>query len=932
MKTHTQYFKNQLSNMGRQIDSIITYGNTTLHDELYGVSVHYEGDILKSVMKQLDIESSVSIPTGTLLNYQLGVKVGNAYEYLNYGNYIVYNVEKIEDANTYKIICYDKLLYAMHEYEALGVTYPITVRNYINALCTKIGLEFKDINTQFANYNKEIQKELYLDTNGNSLGYTYRDVLDELAQVTASIICIDTSTDKLQIKYPTQTNDTINEDFLKDVNVKFGEKYGAINTIVLSRSAGADNIYYPETLPENIKAIKISDNQIMNWNDRDTYLPAIYNKLNGLEYYINDFSSIGVLYYELGDFYNITVGETTYKCLMLNDEINVTQGIEEIIHSNMPEEAETDYSKADKTDRRINQTYLIVDKQNQQINAVITRTEEVQKEVNNITNTTGQAEGKYIYIDDSAEDTIISIKLNGETSQEGEPSPGNECPIKNLEGKNILNPLDYLQGAFSPSTGGNNDVAEVNNIRVSTKLIDISKLKNNIVYSGDYFDLIAFYDSSLQLITYTLNKSNTIPNNAKYCRIRFYNSGNELLVSTVQESNNQLQEGTVASPYVPYNSLEVKVTNEDETETQTVYFPLEEGQKLYEGSYLADDGIHHKKGQYVFTGEETLSYNSSYGGYRFDIDNANINSTNPSENIICSHFKTATARGSTTGTVPVIRTYSSTNVNKAIFLCDGTSDISTFKTFLAQQYANGTPVTIEFDLEEEEIIPYNTEQQATWNKTKELHTYKNITNIYSDAYAEIEYVRDNGLDIYETKANANNRYTETTEKFAQQQITNESITNTVSQTITTVANNYNELKTKFDDYAPVSDVISLQTSVNQIMTDTYTKTEINEKLTDGSVTKVSTTAGTFDSNGLTIEKTDAKTKGNFNHKGIEVIDTTSGSNQELLFAGYDENLNETIVRTNNLTVRKYFTLENVSRQEKYVNPVLGGKSIGTFIL
>ena len=31
----------------------------------------------------------------------------------------------------------------------------------------------------------------------------------------------------------------------------------------------------------------------------------------------------------------------------------------------MPEETETDYTKADKTDRRINQTYLIVDKQNQ---------------------------------------------------------------------------------------------------------------------------------------------------------------------------------------------------------------------------------------------------------------------------------------------------------------------------------------------------------------------------------------------------------------------------------------------------------------------------------------------------------------------------------------------------------------------------------------
>ena len=116
------------------------------------------------------------------------------------------------------------------------------------------------------------------------------------------------------------------------------------------------------------------------------------------------------------------------------------------------------------------------------------------------------------------------------------------------------------------------------------------------------------------------------------------------------------------------------------------------------------------------------------------------------------------------------------------------------------------------------------------------------------------------------------------------------------------------------------------------MTDTYTKTEINEKLIDGSVQKVSTTAGTFDSNGLTIEKTNAKTKGRFNETGISVMDATSGTDQELLFAGYDDTLNETIVRTRNITVEKYITLKDVARQEKYVNPVLGGKGIGTFIL
>lgn len=373
MKAHTIGFKNAVKELGRELRGVITYGNTTLEEEIYSITPHYNADLLKSVMKQLDIELSVDIPLNTIINCQIGIKVNEQYEMLNYGNYVVYKSEKQEDTSTYKLTCYDKMLYSMKEYEPMNITYPIKIRDYINAICNKLGLVFSNINDEFANYKKEIQNELYLDTDGNSLGYTFRDVLDELAEVTASIICINEDTDELEIRYPNETNDTIDEEFLKDINVKFGEKFGTVNIIVLSRSAGADNIYYPPELPENPCEIKIADNQIMNWNDRADYLPDIYNKLNGMNYYINDFSSIGILYYEVGDLYNVQIGENTYQCLMLNDEINVTTGIEEIIHTDMPEQSETDYTKADKTDRKINQTNLIVNKQEQQIQGIITQ-------------------------------------------------------------------------------------------------------------------------------------------------------------------------------------------------------------------------------------------------------------------------------------------------------------------------------------------------------------------------------------------------------------------------------------------------------------------------------------------------------------------------------------------------------------------------------
>lgn len=416
MKTHTSNLKNTVKRIGRILDSKITY---TLNNEeivlgmtdLNSVTPSYTTSLLKSVMKQLDIDSNVEIPEGTIINYQLGVLVNGSFEYLNYGNYVVYKVEKQEDVKSYKITCYDKMLYAMKDYEAMNITYPITIRDYINAIATHLGLTFANASDTFANYNREIAAELYLDSEGNSLGYTFRDVLDELAQVTASNICINEETDELEIRYITNTNDTIDEEFFKDINVTFKEKYGPVNSIVLSRASGADNVYLQDetSIEENgLCEIKITDNQIMNWNDRSDYLPSILARLNGLEYYLNDFSSTGIFYYNVCDRYNASVDGNSYSCVMFNDEVNITQGAEENIYTDMPEETETDYTKSDKTDRKINQTYLIVDKQNQTIQSVVSTVTEQNNKISQVTQTVDELNSK---ISD-----IADITISGESS------------------------------------------------------------------------------------------------------------------------------------------------------------------------------------------------------------------------------------------------------------------------------------------------------------------------------------------------------------------------------------------------------------------------------------------------------------------------------------------------------------------------------------
>lgn len=409
MKVHTNAFKEQIKEMGRELDSLITFDGTELGaEQLNSVTPSFESSILKSAMKMLEVDSNVEIPKGSVVNYKFGVKVNGTYEYLDFGNYIVYSVEKEEDTLSYKVVCYDKMLNTMKDYTTLqNGTFPMSVRDYINNLCLDCGLTFKNVSDEFANYDKIIESDLYAD-----LGYTYRDIFDELSTVTASTICLDKE-DRVEVRYITDTLDTIDEEYLKDINVNFGEKYGPVNSIVLSRASESDNVYLQDEnsiATNGLTELKIIDNQIMNFNDRADYLPDLLSKLNGLEYYINDFSSTGITYYEIGDRYNVLIGEKKYSCVMFNHEMLVTQGLEENVFTEMPEETETDYKHASKDDRKINQTYILAKKNEGRIEAVVKSVEETTGAINSVELTLNDQQARIDVLSTNIDETNGDIK------------------------------------------------------------------------------------------------------------------------------------------------------------------------------------------------------------------------------------------------------------------------------------------------------------------------------------------------------------------------------------------------------------------------------------------------------------------------------------------------------------------------------------------
>ena len=189
------------------------------------------------------------------------------------------------------------------------------------------------------------------------------------------------------------------------------------------------------------------------------------------------------------------------------------------------------------------------------------------------------------------------------------------------------------------------------------------------------------------------------------------------------------------------DSLEIyegtSVREVPKSQVQTIIFPFEEGQKLYEGSYLAEDEIHNKRKQIVLTGNENI-FESQLGTYQtFGIVISGIKQDAKLMSNYFTSYPTITDIKYKVG-------MTNNNAANRLYISNGeSSKTEEFKAWLSQRFDEGIPVIIEYELTGEEIIPYTPEQQAVIDKI--LYTYKNVTNISVDnelATLDITYKKD----------------------------------------------------------------------------------------------------------------------------------------------------------------------------------------------
>lgn len=333
-----------------------------------------------------------------------------------------------------------------------------------------------------------------------------------------------------------------------------------------------------------------------------------------------------------------------------------------------------------------------------------TRIEELEEQVQELENNqlTGTSTGQSIYIEDSTNTKVRSIGLSGNSEQDGTPTPENPVEIHSTGDSGSVNEKVQNKNLVKLNSTLN---TTRNNVEISyneqTKKVKFTgTINSTFTYSGTMSldeplkpgTYVLSIDGNNRAFMYLRNSQGNVVKNVQTTNpvvtiteeITSLNFGIEGLSNgaTVDiEIGYQLEQGTTATDYAPH-------------EEQDISFPLSQGQKLMQGDYLADDGIHHTMKQVTVSGTTATFSDAKNNGLYF-----------------CDKKVTGNLEGQTI----------------------------TFDTAV-------TTSIVQYELAEEVIEPYTEEQQAVWEQIKALRTYKPVTHISSTdevpATVDVTYVKD----------------------------------------------------------------------------------------------------------------------------------------------------------------------------------------------
>lgn len=308
---------------------------------------------------------------------------------------------------------------------------------------------------------------------------------------------------------------------------------------------------------------------------------------------------------------------------------------------------------------------------------------------------------------------VDKFTISGKTSQEGTPSPTNIVPIKNV---NVYG-VNEFDGELELGTidGEGKLVASTTNVRTK----NYTKVENKIVISCEQYTSqfgVFGYSTEYNFVS-VLNGTVVsggylyeIPSNVKYIKFRT-SVGN-----TNTSMKVKVEKGEVATPYAPYNYGFLDLNLQKDTDTQTVTLI---SKRLHEDDRVDEWGFNYNRNTYTITGNETIDISQTHTNTTLFRITTSTNYLSKTDYIlgICSHLNFSMIWGYDKEGIYTTAKYIYLSINNSTI---GGNTVEKFKTWLVNQYANGTPVTIEYELATQEKEQFNEENQTAWNTLENL--------------------------------------------------------------------------------------------------------------------------------------------------------------------------------------------------------------------
>lgn len=375
-------FKIAMKEPVKELDAYIKLDENnkiTSFDNLISFKISCDSGMCKTAMKKLEAKYLGEYNLlGQWVHVGFGVRLSNGtFEYLDYGSFLVTEISFAKDTEVTTIVGYDKMINAMTEYSKIETMYPINLLDYTRLICKACKLNLGNTELPIMN-DWKITQELW----ENIQGITYRDILVQIAQATAST-CIISNNDKVYFKPITKTNEQLTYDNM--MKLKLEPLYGEINSVVLGREPiVGENVFLKDDVSiyqNNLTEFRIDNNEIID-KDRENAITPIYNALRGIKYYPFETTTEGLGWYEIADNFDIKndTGEM-FNTSLFNFSITIDGSIKEVLKTVANTKTQSQYQYATTIGKRIKNTEIIVNKQEQKITEIIEEQDEHEKKL-----------------------------------------------------------------------------------------------------------------------------------------------------------------------------------------------------------------------------------------------------------------------------------------------------------------------------------------------------------------------------------------------------------------------------------------------------------------------------------------------------------------------------------------------------------------------